>query len=59
MKIGDMLYVCIHSTYTYVCMYVCVYVCMYVYSTRDLTLVARALHNVGRVKCQPFLGNGH
>ena len=32
---------------------ICIYV--YIYSTSDFTLVARALHNVGGVKCQPFL----
>ena len=32
---------------------------IYIYSTRDLTLVARALHIVGRVKCQPFLKSNH
>ena len=28
---------------------------IYLYSTRDLTFVARALCNMGGVKCQPFL----
>ena len=35
-----------------------IYISVYIYihiDTRYLTLVAQALHNVGGVKCQPFL----
>ena len=32
-----------------------IYMYIYIYSTSDLTLVARALCNMGGVKCLPFL----